>query len=223
MQSAGGRSTPADQGAFALAHVDDGSPVNLIITGVGGQGNVLAARLLGSALLGAGYEVAVGDVFGLAQRGGAVASHVRFHHGSPLAPLVPRGEVDVVVGFEPLEALRVLAEYGWPGTLVLTNERAVPPIGVLQGKAEYPAADALFWQMGDLARAVVRFDAVTLAHEAGGAQSVNVVMLGALAGSAVLPLDPAALEAEVERLPARHREVNRRAFALGRRAVALGV
>lgn len=200
-----------------------GEPVvNLIITGVGGQGNVVAARLLGAALLAADFEVAVGDVFGLAQRGGAVASHVRFHRGAPLAPLVPQGSLDILVGFEPLEALRVLAQYGRPGTLVLTNDRAVPPVGVLQGRSEYPAEDVLFGSMAKLAGRVARLNAVNLAHEAGGPQSVNVVMLGALSGLAVLPLPRGFLQTEVERLSARHREANRRAFALGVEAVGAG-
>lgn len=192
---------------------------NLIITGVGGQGNVLAARLLGAALLAGGYEVAVGDVFGLAQRGGAVASHVRFGHGPPLAPLVPAGSLDIVLGFEPLEALRVLASFGRPGTLVLTNDRPVPPVGVLQGRVVYPPDDALFGAMAELAGRVVRLDAVSLAHQAGGPQSVNVVMLGALSGLGVLPLAPELLEAELGALPAHNREANRLAFALGREVV----
>jgi len=108
-------------------------PVNLVFTGVGGQGNVIAAKLAGSALLAAGFEVAVGDVFGLSQRGGSVASHVRFHRGAPLPPLIPPGRADFVVGFEPLEALRVLCQLGGPHTGVLTSTGDVPPTGVLMG------------------------------------------------------------------------------------------
>ncbi len=196
-------------------------PFNLIITGVGGQGNVLAARLLGSALLSAGLETAVGDVFGLSQRGGSVASHIRFWEGPALPPLVPRGTLDLVVGFEPLEALRVLAEFGHPGTKVLTNEVAVPPIGVLMGRTTYPPKEQLMAHLNQLAAEVVSLDAVERAHQAGDAQALNMVMLGALGGWGLLPISAEALETQIiGSLAARFAETNRRAFRLGMEAVA---
>ena len=190
-------------------------PYNVIITGVGGQGNVLAARLLGSALLKAGFETSVGDVFGLAQRGGSVASHIRFWRGPALPPLVPRGKLDLVVGFEPLEALRVLAEYGHAGTHAIVNEVAVPPIGVLMGRTKYPAMDRLMADIGSLAAGALSLDAVELSHRAGDAQALNMVMMGALGGG-LMPLSAAELEEEmIGSLPVRFADTNRRAFRLG--------
>lgn len=195
-------------------------PVNLIITGVGGQGNVLAARLLGSALLRASLEVAVGDVFGLSQRGGSVASHVRFWRGPALPPLVPRGSADIILGFEPLEALRILAEFGHSQTRVLVNTRPVPPIGVLMGRNTYPEQDALMGNLASLSGEVIAIDAVELAHEAGDAQAVNMVMLGVLAASGSIPLsDEQLLEEIVGSLPKRFAATNERAFRLGVEAV----
>ena len=96
--------------------------VNVIITGVGGQGNVLAARLLADAALASGFEVTVGDVYGLTQRGGAVASHVRWTTGEPLPPLIPRNALDVLVAFEPMEAIRILTQFGCEKTAAIVNE-----------------------------------------------------------------------------------------------------
>ncbi len=194
-------------------------PYNIIITGVGGQGNVLAARLLGSALLKAGFETSVGDVFGLSQRGGSVASHIRFWQGPPLPPLVPRGALDLVVGFEPLEALRVLAEFGNAASRVLVNEVPVPPIGVLMGRTIYPSMGVLMGDLRRLSTEMVSVDAVDLSHQAGDAQALNMVMMGALGGWGVLPLSGEDLEAEViGSLAARFAETNRRAFRLGMEA-----
>lgn len=196
-------------------------PTNLIITGVGGQGNVLAARLVGAALLAEGFEVAVGDVFGLAQRGGAVASHVRFRKGGPLAPLVPEGSLDLVVGFEPLEALRVLCSHGSAATRVLTNDRPVPTTGTMMGRHDYPPPAALLARLRSLASDVRAFDAVPLAHRAGNAQALNLVMVGALVGSGLLPIAEGTMrERMAALLPARAAAVNDTAFALGVAAAA---
>ncbi len=194
---------------------------NLIITGVGGQGNVLAARLLGAALLAEGYEVAVGDVFGLAQRGGVVASHVRFRESGPLPPLVRAGQLDLVVGFEPLEALRTLCSHGSAATRVLTNDRPVPTTGTMMGRYDYPPTTDLLAHLRGLAGEVRAFDAVTLAHEAGNAQALNLVMVGALVGWGLVPISETTMRAQMaELLPARAAAANDKAFSLGLAAVA---
>jgi indolepyruvate ferredoxin oxidoreductase beta subunit len=204
----------------ASAAVPGGRPTNIIFTGVGGQGNVLAAKLVASALLDAGQEVAVGDVFGLSQRGGSVASHVRFWSGGPVPPLISRGHLDILVGFEPLETLRILCEFGTPGTLVLMNTVPIPPVGVLMGRSEYPPAERLSEDVRTLAGEVVAIDGVKLAHQAGDAQGLNLVLVGSLVGLGVLPLTLKAMKAEVERsVPARFLAMNLRALDLGSAAV----
>ncbi len=191
-------------------------PLNLIITGVGGQGNVATARLLGTALLAAGYETSVGDVFGLTQRGGSVASHVRFWQGPPLPPLVPRGHMDLLLAFEPLEAVRVLAEFGHDATAVLVNTVPIPPVGVLTGRTTYPPADDLLRDMKALAGRVVPINGLELAHQAGEAQVLNIVMLGGLLGMGLLPIGVEALEEEVARaFPPRFLDFNGGALRLG--------
>ena len=192
------------------------SATNVIIAGVGGQGNVLAARLVGAALLAEGYEVAVGDVFGLAQRGGTVASHVRFWQGGPLPPLVPPGTLHLVVGFEPLEALRILCSHGNAATRVLTNDRPVPTTGTMMGRHDYPATAELVADLVGLAAEVRSFDAVALAHAAGSAQTLNVVLVGALMGWGLLPVSETTMRAQMAQLlPARAAVTNEKAFSLG--------
>lgn len=198
-----------------------GRATDLIITGVGGQGNVLAARLVGAALLAEGYEVAVGDVFGLAQRGGAVASHVRFRETGSLSPLVMPGELDLVMGFEPLEALRTLCSHGSAATRVLTNDRPVPTTGTMMGRYDYPPTTELLVRLRCLSAEVRAFDAVALAHEAGSAQALNLVMVGALVGWGLLPISENTMRKQMaELLPARAAAANDKAFSLGLAAAA---
>jgi indolepyruvate ferredoxin oxidoreductase, beta subunit len=196
-------------------------PCNVVFTGVGGQGNVIAAKVAGSALLGAGYEVAVGDVFGLSQRGGSVASHLRFWRGAPLSPLIPAGRAHYVVGFEPLEALRVLLSLGGPQTGVVVSTGDIPPTGVLMGKAEYPPVESLLESMRSFASGVVAFDGLDLARRAGNVLALNMVMVGAAAGLGLLPLALDRLVGEAESTFApKLRAVNQSALELGH---ALGV
>lgn len=191
-------------------------PTNLIFTGVGGQGNVLAAKLVATALLEAGYEVAVGDVFGLSQRGGSVASHIRYWRGAALPPLISRGYLDTLVGFEPLETLRILCEFGTSTTRVLCNLRPVPPVGVLMGRTVYPPLDTLLAQLRDLAEEVTVIDGVELAHRAGDAQSLNLVMVGLLVALGLVPVDMEAMKDVVRRsVSARFVDMNLRALDLG--------
>lgn len=198
----------------------DSGPVNLIITGVGGQGNVLAARLLASVALKEGYEVTVGDVYGLSQRGGSVASHVRWTQGPPLPPLVPRGSLDVLLGLEPLEALRVLTRFGNESTTALVNTAAVMPIGVQAGRLAYPDLSTLQKGLTKLTKALTLIDAQAIAQELGNEQVQNMVMLGGLFGSGFIGLEFDLLKKAARSvIPERHLEVNLLACQKGRTVV----
>ena len=108
-------------------------PMNVIITGVGGQGNVLASRVLAGMLVNDGYCVTIGETFGMSQRGGSVMSHLRISQKSIMSPQIPQGRADIIIALEPVEALRVLIKYGNPNVVVLANSRVVYPIGVITG------------------------------------------------------------------------------------------
>jgi len=166
-----------------------GDPYNLIITGVGGQGNVLASKLIGNMLTDQGYYVTIGETFGASQRGGSVMSHLRVSSASVQSPQIPRGGAHMVVALEPTEALRVLKEYGNPGVKVIANTRPVYSLGVICGDAEYPGVEDLNGWMQKLTRAYWFIDATDEAVKLGNPILGNVLLVGALAGVGDLPLD----------------------------------
>lgn len=194
--------------------------LNIVIAGVGGQGNVLACQIIGMAAVEEGWQVSAADTFGVSQRGGAVMSHLRLAKGRTLGPLIPAGEAHIVLGLEPLETVRVLRKYGNRGTRVMLNTRPNYPLAVLCGAAEYPDLSALLEVMAANSAAVIEVPADRLAWEAGSLVTQNVVMTGALAGSGWLPLHLASFEKVLESLfRGAIRESNLRAFRLGVAAV----
>jgi indolepyruvate ferredoxin oxidoreductase beta subunit len=188
---------------------------NLIVTGVGGQGSVLASHIVAAAAVNRGYRVRVGETFGAAQRGGKVHSHVRI--GSEVhGPLCPSGSLDVLLGLEPNETLRLALKYANEETLIITNTRPVPSMDANIGADHYPEVSRLIEALNMLSGNVVSFDATELAMEAGNERTMNVVLLGALAASGRLPFDKESLrEAVLRRVPPRTVEVNEAAFNLG--------
>lgn len=113
-------------------------PYNIVITGVGGQGNVMASRVLANMLVRRGFTVTIGETFGMSQRGGSVMSHIRVSSTAVWSPQIPKGRADLIVAIEPIEAIRVLIDYGNPAVKVLVNMRPIYPVGVITGEAEYP-------------------------------------------------------------------------------------
>jgi indolepyruvate ferredoxin oxidoreductase beta subunit len=195
---------------------------NVIVTGVGGQGNVLASQVLAAAAAGAGYRVSVGETFGASQRGGSVMSHVRISRDSTCGPLIPRGHAHLVVGFEPLETLRVLLEYGQSNTVVIMNDRPNYPIGCLLGEDKYPDPQRIMEAVKGLAAACHVLPATELAKEAGNPMAANMVLTGALAGCGLLPVDSRFFRDAIDQQFAGEvKEVNGRAFEKGFGAVGL--
>jgi indolepyruvate ferredoxin oxidoreductase, beta subunit len=191
-------------------------PTNIIITGVGGQGNVMASRVLAGMLVNAGFIVTIGETFGMSQRGGSVMSHLRVSSTSVLSPQIPQGRADIVIALEPVEALRVLVKYGNPDVAVLTNSRMVYPMGVITGDYTYPSLDEVKTMFGKLAAKSWIIDATPVAVELGNPVLSNIVMIGALAGTSLLPVDRRAFEKEINKsIPAGKREINLKAFDAG--------
>lgn len=191
-------------------------PYNLIIAGVGGQGNILASGLLALAGTAAGFKVAVGETYGASQRGGSVMSHVRLSREKDYGPLVPAGRADVIVGFEPLEALRVAEQFAHQATVVITNTQPVYPVAVVMNEADYPALENILAALATLAGEVYTLDATALAREAGDPRAQNIVMINALATYPGLPVKRVhfqeALADFLAGAGAEQGEVNRRAF-----------
>jgi indolepyruvate ferredoxin oxidoreductase beta subunit len=166
-------------------------PYNIIITGVGGQGNVMASRVLSTMLANRGFMTTIGETFGASQRGGAVMSHIRVSSKGTWSPQIPKGKADVVIALEPTEAIRVLAVYGHPGVVVLANTRPVYPVAVITGELNYPSEEEIRASLRELSAQLWMIDATDQAIRLGNPILANIVMLGALAsrGELAVTLD----------------------------------
>ncbi|MCX5818304.1 MAG: indolepyruvate oxidoreductase subunit beta [Deltaproteobacteria bacterium] len=196
-------------------------PFNIVITGVGGQGNVMASRVLSNMLVRKGFKVTIGETFGMSQRGGSVMSHIRVSATTVWSPQIPKGMADLIVALEPIEAIRVLADYGNPAVKVLVNLRAVYPVGVITGEDEYPPEATIRETVTALAAEARFISATEEAIRLGNPILGNIVMIGAVAGLGVLPIDRELFATVIrEGMPAARVEANLRAFAIGAAAVA---
>lgn len=186
---------------------------NVALSGVGGQGILLAAEILGTAAVKEGYNVRVSELHGMAQRGGAVVSYVRIGEKA-LAPTVLEGTADVIVGFEPMEVLRNI-KFASQKTVVLVNTNPFKISGT-----EYPKIEEILEQIRSFTENVILIDAVTLAEGAGAVITQNVVMIGALVATEKLPMKVEALKGVLRELvPAKYLDINLKAFELGYNAV----
>ena len=186
---------------------------NVMIVGVGGQGSLLASKLLGHLLLARGYDVKVSEVHGMSQRGGSVVTYVRFGD-RVYSPVIDRGEADFIVSFEQLEAARWL-DYLKPDGVIVTNTQKTDPMPVITGAAEYP--EGLMEKMTAAGAKVDAVDALALAEEAGSSKAANLALMGRLSKYFDFPQE-AWQEAIDACVPAKFLELNRKAFALGRSA-----
>jgi indolepyruvate ferredoxin oxidoreductase beta subunit len=191
-------------------------PYNIIITGVGGQGNVMASRIVGNMLSRKGLSVTIGETFGASQRGGSVMSHLRISATSSWLPQISRGHGHLIISLEPTEAMRVLSNYGNPHIRILCNTRPIHAIGVISGEQHYPdLADIKAW-VEELSEACWFIEATAKAVELGNPILGNIMMIGAAAGIGALPLDRKDFEAVItENLPADKFDLNLKAYDMG--------
>jgi indolepyruvate ferredoxin oxidoreductase beta subunit len=191
-------------------------PINLIIAGVGGQGNVTISRLIGQAMVDTGYAVMVGETFGAAQRGGSVASYVRISKDTLYSPLVPTGQAHVILGLEPMEAIRNLALYGNPETDIIINTRPVYPPNVATGEVDYPSLENIQSSVKELAKKAWYLDATGIALTLGNSLLTNIVMMGALVYTKLTPLTEEMFTRQLEaNFSGERLNSNLRAFKMG--------
>jgi indolepyruvate ferredoxin oxidoreductase beta subunit len=192
--------------------------ISIVLTGVGGQGVITAANILGKAAVKAKTGVFVSEIHGMAQRGGAVVCTVRM--GDVSSPLLPSGTADVLLSTEPVEALRNIC-YVHKKTKVITDINPIIPFTVAVGGEQYPKLEEIFKEISAHAE-LYKVDALKIAKEAGAVITKNTVMLGALAASGVLPFKAEVLlETILEDIPEKYKDVNKKAFEGGMRAVQL--
>ena len=182
-----------------------------MIVGVGGQGSLLASKLLGQVLLNKGYDVKVSEVHGMSQRGGSVVTYVRYGD-KVYSPIIDKGEADLIISFEQLEAARWI-EYLKPDGTVVTNLQQTDPMPVITGAAKYP--EALIEKMQARGIRVDAFDALTLAEKAGSSKAVNLVLMGRL--SRYFDFSDEEWQHAIDIcVPAKFLDLNRKAFLLGK-------
>jgi indolepyruvate ferredoxin oxidoreductase beta subunit len=188
---------------------------NIVITGVGGQGVLTAANILGWAALRAGYKVRLGEVHGMSQRFGSVISYVRFGE-DVYGSMVPEGKADVMLSFEPVEALRYV-NYLKEGGMVVVNTKPIVPVQVSMGMAKYPSLDEIrriFEE--DFKAKWIGFNAEELAEKAGHVVTTNTVLIGALTQVPEFPLDAEHVREVIKiSVPPKAVEMNMKAFDLG--------
>ena len=186
---------------------------NVMIVGVGGQGSLLASKLLGRLLLAKGYDIKVSEVHGMSQRGGSVVTYVRFGD-KVYSPVIDKGQADYIVSFELLEAAR-WTEYLKKSGKIIVNTQKINPMPVIIGAAEYP--ENLVEKMTAAGIDVDAFDALSLAEQAGSSKAVNIVLMGHLSKNFDFT-EEEWLEAIEQSVPAKFLELNKKAFILGRNA-----
>ena len=196
-------------------------PLNIVICGIGGQGNVLASEVVGSAMTDRGYHVAVGETYGASQRGGSVMSHVRVSEDKEMSVLIPSGEGHIIIGFEPLETLRMTRKYANEQTMIVYDPRPVYPLGVLQGVQTYPALEDITAEIQALSAAAYAVPAADIAMGVGESRAANIALLGAFTQLPDAPLSREDLEKILaKRFKGAVLELNQKAFAMGCEAVS---
>ena len=187
---------------------------NIMIVGVGGQGTLLASKLLGRLLLTRNYDIKVSEVHGMSQRGGSVVTYVRYGD-KVYSPIIDKGEADFILSFELLEAARA-AEWLNPEGILITNTQQINPMPVITGAMAYP--EDLLGKLNELGLKVDALDALTLAQEAGSSKAVNLVLLGRLSNYFHDFTEDEWMAAIEQSVPAKFLEMNKKAFHLGRTA-----
>ena len=186
---------------------------NIMIVGVGGQGSLLASKLLGRLLLTRGYDIKVSEVHGMSQRGGSVVTYVRFGD-KVYSPIVDKGEADFIVSFELLEAARYTEDLK-KGGKIITSTQQINPMPVITGAAQYPAQ--LVEKIQAAGMDIDAFDALSLAEQAGSSKAVNIVLMGRLSKYFDFT-EEEWMEAIAQSVPAKFLELNKQAFLMGRNA-----
>ena len=182
---------------------------SIMIVGVGGQGTLLASRILGDAVIKAGFDVKISEVHGMSQRGGSVVTYVKY--GDKIySPIIDKGEADIILAFEQLEAYRALP---WlkTGGKIIVNDQKINPMPVITGAADYPSD--IFKKIGEKADVDI-IDALSLAEKAGSIKAVNVVLIGVMAKLTDIPYDEW-IETVKHTVPPKFLEINLKAFDLG--------
>ncbi len=190
-------------------------PLNLIIIGIAGQGNVVTSELVCNALMREGYLVTFGQSYPAQQRGGSVINYIRVSKEIQCSPIIPQGRADIIVAMEPAEAIRMLAQYGNPEVITMVNPRPIHAVDIAGTGAKYPGLDKLMADIKELSARTMVVNATEEAQKLGNPIMANVILVGALVGSGLLPLEKKSLEPVLQERFPRAFEANIVAFDKG--------
>ncbi|MEE9528879.1 MAG: 2-oxoacid:acceptor oxidoreductase family protein [Dehalococcoidia bacterium] len=191
-------------------------PLNLIIAGVGGQGNVMISLLIGKAFIRKGYFVTIGETYGASQRSGSVMSHLRISRETEYSPFIPNGRADIILGMEPVETLRILQQFGNFDVITIANSRLIHAAGM-----EYPSLDKIVAAIEGLSAKSWLINATDEAMKLGDPIFANMILIGALVGSGIFPIDKKSMELVLrESFPGEKFDTNMVAFNKGMELVA---
>lgn len=190
-------------------------PLSLIVIGVAGQGNVVTSYLICNALVSEGYQVTFGQSYPAQHRGGPVVNYIRVSKDVQASPIIPEGRADVIVAMEPVEAMRMLNKYGNPDVLTMVNPRPIQAIDIAGVGTNYPSVDKILKDIDALSAKMWVVDATEEAQNLGNAIMANVVLVGALVGSGVLPLNREVMEPVLLERFGKALDINMKAFDRG--------
>ena len=190
-------------------------PINLIVSGVGGQGNVMVSLVVGNALVSEGYFITVGETYGASQRGGSVMSHVKISARKQYSPLIPEGQADIILGMEPVETLRMLKQFGNSRVITIVNPRPIHAIDITGGGGGYPDMEQLLSWIKDLSAKTYVVAATEEAQNMGNPILANMILIGALVQSALLPMEESSIEKVIKQMFPKDVVVNTKALKKG--------
>jgi indolepyruvate ferredoxin oxidoreductase beta subunit len=188
-------------------------PINLVVSGVGGQGNVMVSLVVGNALVHDGYFITIGETYGASQRGGSVMSHVKISAENQYSPLIPQGQADIILGMEPVETLRMLKQFGNEKVVTIVNPRPIHAVD-LTGLG-YPDLPKLLEQIEALSAKTYRVNATEEAQKMGNPILANMILIGALLKSGLLPLNEKSMGATIKQMFPKAIDINTRALEAG--------
>ncbi len=173
-------------------------PVNLVVAGVGGQGNVMVSLVIGNTLVHDGYFVTIGETYGSSQRGGSVMSHLKVSAEKQYSPLIPEGQADIVLGMEPVETLRVLKSFGNQNVVTVVNPRPIHAVDFTGSGSGYPDMESLLNQVRSMSAKTYVVAATEEAQKAGNAMLANMILIGALIQTGLVDISQAAIEKTIK-------------------------
>jgi len=169
-------------------------PINLVVAGVGGQGNVMVSLVMGNTLVHDGYFVTIGETYGSSQRGGSVMSHLKVSAQKQYSPLIPEGQADIVLGMEPVETLRVLKSFGNLNVVTVVNPRPIHPVDFTGSGSGYPNLEELLEQVKSMSAKTYIVHATEEAQKMGNAMLANMILIGALVQTGLVTISQEAIE-----------------------------